>query len=166
MRKVERHIDKDLLLELQLEQLWPGGLQAGGHVLLLVAHPLLQQVLRRRAHLCVEQFIKERLSRDAYFERFRIRDILIRIRAAHSSKTWSKLKRDLFTRCLFHCSGYVIFWYGTDLDPRIRTTDLRIRILLFSSVTFKMPNFFFFPKFYCLLLFEGKFSSFFNDKKS
>jgi hypothetical protein len=52
MRKVERHIDKDLLLELELEEVRPAGLQAGGHVLLLLAHPLLQQVLRRRAHLC------------------------------------------------------------------------------------------------------------------
>ncbi len=52
MLKVERHIDKDLLLELQLEQVRPAGLQAGGHILLLLAHTLLQQILRRRAHLC------------------------------------------------------------------------------------------------------------------
>jgi hypothetical protein len=59
---------------------------------------------------------------------------------------------------------------GTDPDPhpnpRIRTTDLRI--LLFLSVTFKMPkknNFFL--SFFCLLpvLFEGTLKSFFNDKK-
>jgi hypothetical protein len=59
--KVERHIDKDLLLELQLEQVRPAGLQAGGHVLLpLIAHPFLQQVLRRRAHLSKtwEEFLK------------------------------------------------------------------------------------------------------------
>jgi len=39
----------------------------------------------------------------------------------------------------------------TDLDPWTRTTDFRIwiRILLFSSGTFKMPT-----KFFCLLLFE------------
>jgi hypothetical protein len=40
---------------------------------------------------------------------------------------------------------------------------LRIRILLFSSVTFKVA-----PKdnFFCLLLFEATFMSFVEDKKS
>jgi hypothetical protein len=32
-----------------------------------------------------------------------------------------------------------VFWIR-DILVRIRTTDLRIRILLFSSVTFKMPT--------------------------
>jgi hypothetical protein len=30
--------------------------------------------------------------------------------------------------------------FDTDLDPRIRTTGLRIRIRIFSSVTCKMPS--------------------------
>ncbi len=46
--------------------------------------------------------------------------------------------------CYNQCSGSVTFWY-TDSDPYIRTTDLRIQILFFSLVTYKMskcPNFF------------------------
>jgi hypothetical protein len=67
------------------------------------------------------------------------------------------------------CSGSVTFWCGTDPKTRIRTTDLWIwiRLLLFSSVTFKMQtkkNFF--PNFICLLIFEGTFTSFFQDKNS
>jgi hypothetical protein len=31
-------------------------------------------------------------------------------------------------------------YFDTDPDPRIRTTDLRNRILLFSSVVAKMPS--------------------------
>jgi hypothetical protein len=41
--------------------------------------------------------------------------------------------------------------FGTDPDQRIRTTDLRIRILLFSSVTFKMTT----QIFFSLSLFGG-----------
>jgi hypothetical protein len=33
--------------------------------------------------------------------------------------------------------------FGTDPDPRNRTSDLRIRILLFTSVTFNTPTNFF-----------------------
>jgi hypothetical protein len=50
------------------------------------------------------------------------------------------------------CCGLVEPWHsGPDPDPRIRTTDLRIRILLFSSVAFKMPtkNKFFQSFFFC-----------------
>ncbi len=57
------------------------------------------------------------------------------------------------------CSGYVTFWYGSgSADPY-----LRIRILLFSSVTYQMPtnNYIY----CCLLLFEGTLTSFFQDKK-
>ncbi len=39
----------------------------------------------------------------------------------------------------------------------------RLRILLFSSVTFKMPTK---NNFLCLFLFEGTFTSLFKDKKS
>jgi hypothetical protein len=55
--------------------------------------------------------------------------------------------------------------FCTDPVPRIRTTYLqfRIQILLFSSVTFKMPKKI---HIFCLLLFEGTFTSFFKDKKS
>jgi hypothetical protein len=56
-----------------------------------------------------------------------------------------------------------------DPDPRIRTTNLRIplRILFFSSVTFKMASFIIdFPNFFCLLLFKGTFTLFFKGKKS
>ncbi len=56
-----------------------------------------------------------------------------------------------------------LWHFGTDPDaypdPEIRTFDKRIwmRILLFSSVTFKIPtkNYLFSPKFLCLFLFEG-----------
>ncbi len=44
--------------------------------------------------------------------------------------------------------------FATDpyLDPRIRTTDLRVRILLYSSVAFKMPTKkSFFSMLFCLL---------------
>ncbi len=64
------------------------------------------------------------------------------------------------TRCSFPDS-----WrFDTDPHPRIRTTGLRIRIriLPFSSVTFKMPtkSNFFPPKFFvCLLLTVGTFIS-------
>ncbi len=44
----------------------------------------------------------------------------------------------------FFCGTSVVdpWHFGTEPDPRIRTTDLwiRIRILLFSSVAFKMPT--------------------------
>jgi hypothetical protein len=60
--------------------------------------------------------------------------------------------------------------FGTDPDPRIRTTDFRIRILLFSSMAFKMPtkNRFVYLSFFLLIrvLFEGTFTSVFKDKKS
>ncbi len=58
--------------------------------------------------------------------------------------------------------------FGTDPDPRIRTSDKRIliRILLFSSVTFRMAIKKKIPNFFCLLLFEATFTSFFKDKKS
>jgi hypothetical protein len=40
-----------------------------------------------------------------------------------------------------------------DPDPRIRTTGLRIRIMLFSSVAFKMlTKYLFFPPKFCYLL--------------
>jgi hypothetical protein len=41
------------------------------------------------------------------------------------------------------CSESVTFWYGFGSAPH-RITDLRIQILLFSLVTFKMPTEFFF----------------------
>ncbi len=57
------------------------------------------------------------------------------------------------------CCGSVTFWYGS----RVRASDLWIRILLFSSLTFKTPpkKYFFF---FYLLLFEGAFTSFFKDE--
>ncbi len=61
-------------------------------------------------------------------------------------------------------------WYfGTQPDPRIRTTELRIRIriLLFSSVAFKMSkNISLFFLSFLLLFFVGTFPSLFKDKKS
>ncbi len=47
------------------------------------------------------------------------------------------------------CCGSVTFWYGSG-SARIRTTDLRIRIMLFPSVAGKMPTKknFFFPQFF------------------
>jgi hypothetical protein len=53
--------------------------------------------------------------------------------------------------------------FGTDPDPRICTSDLRIRILLFSSVTFNTPTKIFFQIF-LLFIFEGTFTSFFKHK--
>ncbi len=50
-----------------------------------------------------------------------------------------------------------------DPDPRIRITDLRTRILLFSSVADKMTKTSFFSKF-CLLLFEGTSSKIISKK--
>ncbi len=50
---------------------------------------------------------------------------------------------------------------GADLDPD------SIRILLFSSVTFKTQKKTNLQKsFFCLLLLEGTFTSFFKDKKT
>ena len=72
--------------------------------------------------------------------------------------------------------GKAILWssvldpwhFGTDPYPWIRTTDLRIRILLFSSVADKMPtkNYFFSPSFFAYYCFEDIFTSVFVDKKS
>jgi hypothetical protein len=55
--------------------------------------------------------------------------------------------------------------FGTDPYPWIRTSDLRIQILHFSSVIFKTPtkNIFYFIFIY-ILLFEGTFTLFFEDK--
>ncbi len=63
-------------------------------------------------------------------------------------------------------------WHiGTDPDPRIRTTDLRIQIrihiLLFSSVPIKMSTQNkFLSKLFCLLFLEGTFKSVFKNEKS
>ncbi len=62
--------------------------------------------------------------------------------------------------------------FGTDPDadvhPRIRTgtfdKQIRLRILLFSSMTLANKKKFF-SKFLCLFLFEGTLTSFFEDKK-
>ncbi len=64
----------------------------------------------------------------------------------------------------YHCCGSVTFWYGTGTC----TTDLLIRILLFSSVAENMQtkNSFLFPKFFCFYFFECAFTSVFKDKKS
>jgi hypothetical protein len=51
-----------------------------------------------------------------------------------------------------------------DPDPRIRITDLRIRILLFSLVADKIATKISFFEFFCLLIFKG--TSVFIDKKS
>jgi hypothetical protein len=60
---------------------------------------------------------------------------------------------------------------GSDPDLRIHASDywirIQIRILLFSSLTFKTPrNNYIFKRFFCLLLFEDAFTSCFKDKKS
>jgi len=63
----------------------------------------------------------------------------------------------------------LLFWkleifHDSVPDPWHFSTD---RILLFSSVIFKTPTKNFFPFFFfCLLHFEGTFTSFFKDKKS
>jgi hypothetical protein len=59
-----------------------------------------------------------------------------------------------------HCCGSMTFWCASG-------SGSWIRILLFSSLTFKMTTKNkFFKKNFCLLLFEGTFTSFFKDKKS
>jgi hypothetical protein len=66
------------------------------------------------------------------------------------------------------CCGSVT-WHGKDPDPQIGqigTTDLRIRILLFSSVADKMPTKIKFFRVFCLLIFEGILTSVFINKKS
>ncbi len=59
------------------------------------------------------------------------------------AKKLSELEMCLFERWIFWnllCSGTVTVWYGKypDSETRIRTTGLGIRILLLSSVTFKI----------------------------
>jgi hypothetical protein len=49
---------------------------------------------------------------------------------SHSARIYHSVCNDFY-----QCSGSVHF--GTDPDPQIRTFDQRIRILLFSSVTYK-----------------------------
>ncbi len=60
--------------------------------------------------------------------------------------------------------------FGVDPDPRIHSSDkwMRIRILLFSSLTFKTPTKTNLNKVLLLskVLFECTFASFFKDKKS
>ncbi len=57
--------------------------------------------------------------------------------------------------------------FGMDPDPRIHGSDKWIRILPFSSLTFKTPaKHFFFFSFFCLFLFEGTFTLSFKEKKS
>ncbi len=63
--------------------------------------------------------------------------------------------------------------FGVDPDPRIHASDkwirirMRIWILLFASLTFKTPKKINFFNFFCLLHFEGTFTTFFfKDKKS
>jgi hypothetical protein len=70
--------------------------------------------------------------------------------------------------CFLQCCGSVTF--GTDPDPGIRASDqwirIRIRILLFSSLTFKTPTKnYFISKFFCLLPFEGTFTLFLQVTK-
>ncbi len=58
--------------------------------------------------------------------------------------------------------------FGTDPDPRIRTTGFRIRSLLLFFRGWQDSNKtkFFVLKVFCLLLFEGTFTSVFKYKKS
>jgi hypothetical protein len=56
--------------------------------------------------------------------------------------------------------------FGTDPDQRIRNTELRIRILLFVNSSQVLTKNKFFNKFFCLILFEGTFTSGSKDKKS
>ncbi len=57
---------------------------------------------------------------------------------------------------VFKCCGSV----GTDLDPPKTASDHWVRLLLLSSLTFKTPTKNFFLVFFCLLHFEGTFTSF------
>jgi hypothetical protein len=71
-------------------------------------------------------------------------------------------------------SSVAYLWnFGADPDPRIHTSDLWIRIrirmqiliLPFSSATFKTSTKkIFSPKFFCLLLFDVTFQSFYKEK--
>jgi hypothetical protein len=56
---------------------------------------------------------------------------------------------------IYQCCGSMIFWYGSG------SRDPCLRILLFSSQ--QKTNF---SSFFCVLLLEGTFTSFFKDKQS
>ncbi len=57
--------------------------------------------------------------------------------------------------------------FRMDPDLRVRTTDFWIQIqILLSDPQNANQKYVFFSKFFCLLLLEGTFTSFFKDKKS
>jgi hypothetical protein len=78
---------------------------------------------------------------------------LLFLLGAHSTT----IEQNWFRRPTLFCCGQNFLHY-TPCQPVLR---IWFRILLFSSLTFETPT-----KFFCLLLFEGKFTSFFKDKKS
>ncbi len=89
---------------------------------------------------------------------------------------WTIWKKLFMTRLLLFTSDADPWHFGVDPDPdldaRIHARDYWIRILLFSSLTFKMPTknkkqkTKTKKKFFCLLLIEDTSTSFFKDKKS
>jgi hypothetical protein len=57
----------------------------------------------------------------------------------YKSYPYQNNNRDMYIYLQWQCSGSVTFLYGSgSADPY--TMNLRIRSLLFSSVTFKMPT--------------------------
>ncbi len=69
---------------------------------------------------------------------------------------------------MFTATSVVDRWhFRTDTDPQVRTTDLRIRILLFFVNGGEGANkkYVWFSKFFCFLPFEGTFISAFIGKK-
>jgi hypothetical protein len=61
-------------------------------------------------------------------------------------------------------------YFGVDPDPRIHTSDLKNPdpdpAIFVSDLQDINKKLFFFLKFYCILHLDGKFTSFFRDKKS
>jgi hypothetical protein len=71
----------------------------------------------------------------------------------------------LMLRSARQSCGSVTFWYGSESGSVPLTTGSGS--VLFSSLTFKIPTeLYFFPKFFCLFLFEGTFTPFSKIKKS
>jgi hypothetical protein len=84
-----------------------------------------------------------------------IRNGILRIPVVYSS---------VYLRPVFRIGDILVPCGSGSAEAYLWLGRIRIRILLFSSVTFKMAT----KKLFCLLpvLFEATFTSFFKDKKS
>ncbi len=96
-----------------------------------------------------------------------IGDLLPTLHIIHVWASSEPLQR-LILHTYRQCSGPWHFGVDPDPDQRIHAFDKWIRILLFSSLTFKMPtkNYFSKKEFLLITFWEGTFTSFFKDEKS